>query len=333
MEIAHHQCSDNEGALPTLRTIRENYTLNRQRAVTQKVADAERDPIVIDHTGGGIVIKFNTGTYECIKRAVLAHYATLHYALAEQGKAVISHRVDGGDSSIDITIKVYRDKIADDQKLYTVNMYNTTNKALVNGKDTHRFISIMDKVAQHLDYKLVNNINKTLQNLCIEQPAEPRRGARQRNPSRKNMQDSNTLPQKGLPQTKCKTKSIKSIKAAHAVRTPGQHNPTQSLRTTTETTMQINNGPSEDNDEETNQCPYCNKNVRTLAALCDICLCWVHYNCDHLNPIVITALENGAPYTCKACTASIDAGAESELPGTMPTGASWTMPTCVSGTM
>ena len=45
----------------------------------------------------------------------------------------------------------------------------------------------------------------------------------------------------------------------------------------------------------------CNLNVRSRAALCDICQYQVHYRCDKLSVDEINLIEGGAPYTCKSC--------------------------------
>ncbi|WAR04301.1 hypothetical protein MAR_019670 [Mya arenaria] len=107
-----------------------NYDLNVDKALLKKLHAAKRtDNVKIEHTNGGIVMTADTATFELLKAATLVYYRK-----KDSSEVTIEQSTDrGGNNIVQFTIRV--------NNKYTLNIYNTTSRILVNGKQQNIFIN------------------------------------------------------------------------------------------------------------------------------------------------------------------------------------------------
>jgi hypothetical protein len=86
------------------------------------------------YTSGGIVIVADAATFELIKHASIAYYEACPELV---GEAFIQKQTDKSkNANVQLTIKV----VEKNNVAYTVNLYLTTCKLLVNGKNPENFL-------------------------------------------------------------------------------------------------------------------------------------------------------------------------------------------------
>ena len=133
----------------------------------QKVDAAHRPCISIEETGGGLVITFSAGTFEAVKGALLRHFERR----IQQGSVVVTKKVDGNGSNVDLSIKVMSEQPNElnthleptftSSVAYVINLYNSTSRALVNGKHLHLIKDVIKKIAYSLNFEIVNDITSS----------------------------------------------------------------------------------------------------------------------------------------------------------------------------
>ena len=127
------------------------YELNVDRDLLKKLEATRRsENLSFCYTDGGIVITADAATFELIKLASLEYYSQYP---ENQGIAKISKTTDKTKKNIvQYTISVQNRQ----EKVYTANIYTTTSRMLVNGKNTGKFIDTDMKEVQKI-------INRELQ--------------------------------------------------------------------------------------------------------------------------------------------------------------------------
>ena len=130
--------------------ITTDYTLNKQRALTKKMNALGRIPYEIDHRNDCMVITFNTVNFESFRGMIAEYLESKGYKIAT------SKKQDNAGSIPEDILRVY-DKQA--LPIYTINIYRTTSRVMVNGPKFNNFIvdfpfkkSSME-VQGYLDYK------------------------------------------------------------------------------------------------------------------------------------------------------------------------------------
>ena len=248
--------------------------------MNKKIEAASRPCVTMQETGGGLVAIFSTGTYECLKQEILRYFE----ASIKSGLVLVTPHQDKAGHTLDLSIKVQSyevDSPVDEPVVdYVVNLYNTTSKALINGKRPHLFVNVMRKIAHKVDFNLVNRINNTLINLERVETYDPMNGARRSaRPKKPTLKAIDAKP-KSKPTT-TKSDLDRSSCNGDILQRPTLQNETQS-------------------------CKSCQRNIRSKAVICQECNLWVHYNCDGLGAMEIKRAERGESYTCKACTIIFD---------------------------
>jgi hypothetical protein len=115
--------------------ISKEYKLNINKALKKKLEATQRDRSVsYNHTMGGIVITADAATFELFMSAALSYYKTLNDDVTNIEIQEIT------DKTRKVVVQyTFRVELPSHQK-YTVNLYTTTSKLLVNGKDCEVFI-------------------------------------------------------------------------------------------------------------------------------------------------------------------------------------------------
>ena len=57
-------------------TEERHYQLNQQKSLKKKFNACDRDTVSVEHTGGGLMFRFNTGFYEVFKYTAEQFYST-----------------------------------------------------------------------------------------------------------------------------------------------------------------------------------------------------------------------------------------------------------------
>ena len=130
----------NTNQTPT--TMRNTYTLNIEKSLEKKLMAAKRVVnLSYEFTNGGIVIEADAATFELIKIATNNYYAGYP---DEDCKAEITRTTDnGGKNIVQYTTKI--SKRHNHERLYTIKLYTTTSRMLVNGrKATKIFLKSMN---------------------------------------------------------------------------------------------------------------------------------------------------------------------------------------------
>ena len=112
-----------------------SYSLNTTKAINKKIRASERDGVLLtEYKVGNLVFTLQAGYYEMFKTAV-------HQLYNNHPDPTIScekeSTVDKNKLEVSFLYKVHKNN----GKLYTINMYNTKCKILVNGKDELAFIN------------------------------------------------------------------------------------------------------------------------------------------------------------------------------------------------
>ena len=261
--------------------------MDRRRALLKKKSDSNRPTIEGKEICNNITLHLNSGTFETIKPEIKTHF--------DQLKVKARKVTDNTNVAHTLTYK-NGDK-------YTVNLYPTSSRIVVNGKTPRKFLEILRKALHEIDHKTVETINRILGNLEIPDKVDTapmRRSARPRKPT-----EIARISQQQ--QRKLSTKGQKD-------RNPQLALPPPTITNETET----DSGESTDTEEESDtpsDCPVCNRQVlqNDIAIECNLCEEWSHVNCDpSLNlKIYQEHLRNeNKEYVCPTCIIANDINTE-----------------------
>ena len=161
-----------------------DYIMNKTKAMTKKILAANRPNIEYDITGGGHRVKLSAGTYEIVKDGFeeLFNKSDLY-------RVEVRDRIEGSGSTVDHTLSVFDTK--NDDKLYVVNMYNTTSLILTNGAKPTLFQEHLEEVLANADHDKEAAVNQLLQS--INESAMPRRSNREKKPTAKVIQGQKSI--------------------------------------------------------------------------------------------------------------------------------------------
>ena len=110
----------------------KGYTLNIDKAIRNKINACKKVNVDYNFTGGGITSEMDTATFELFRAACTTFYSRLP---PEQGQCVIDMSDDKHRKAVvQQTYKVSRKVGPDQVQGYTVNLYPTRNRILINGK-------------------------------------------------------------------------------------------------------------------------------------------------------------------------------------------------------
>jgi hypothetical protein len=120
--------------LPTTRRIKQ-YTLNVSRALQRKIEACDRKDVVrLQSTGGGLRMFLQVGAYEALRHCLKELYKSY-----DQAYSVVNNWTS--DNRGNVVSELYSIADSAGNKMYTINLYNTTSTVLVNGKHDDRFMT------------------------------------------------------------------------------------------------------------------------------------------------------------------------------------------------
>ena len=259
-------------------------------------------------TEGGHIIIFSAGTYEAAKTAILEQLS----AVTDQSIRIdIRDNVDAGTNVIDLKISVYKDS----DKIFTVNLYNTTSRALINGKHPEVFQDLISDITNNLDQKQVKTTDEMLLSIQnITRQCESRTSARAKKRTNKAEQ---LLALSDETASKRSRMSKESKPKPNAGRKNGKGN--ENIRSAIDTVKEMvkacgekgnieetitqSNNPencSLDTPESCISCIICDSLISTqsLPWECTGCLNFTHQQCD---PTPCDGSDASLPYLCPLC--------------------------------
>ena len=133
-----------------------NYDLNKSNCILKKLQATDRPNFMIDvndDPGKCIVVTCSTAAYELFKPAVKKHYSKA----IKDGKALLKEGIDNKNHVVDLSLKISKKG-----HMYVINMYNTTSRIMVNGKDYKNFLPELDDIVSEVEKSPIKAINMAL---------------------------------------------------------------------------------------------------------------------------------------------------------------------------
>ncbi|KAK6186207.1 hypothetical protein SNE40_008292 [Patella caerulea] len=145
-----------------------NYELNISKCLKKKLKATYREAVTLKQTGGGLRIYWNSGNYEEFQRASEVYFTNLH-----QRKVVnvdVNKKVDKNERCESMILTVSSSKRGRCYR-YTINLYNTTSSALVNGSGETVFLSShFPEIIDLINDDRAKNINSLVQKSLCSKP-------------------------------------------------------------------------------------------------------------------------------------------------------------------
>ncbi|MES9884384.1 MAG: hypothetical protein ABW185_26350 [Sedimenticola sp.] len=288
-----------------------NYNLNIDRALKMKIKSCTAVKTNYEVTGGGITGIMDTARFELFRSACTAFYSDLP---PTEGYCVMDLSSDKqGKAVVQQTYKI-RDCEQNGQPApYTLNLYTTNNRILINGKGTDKFITehlplIHEYIGRALkdwnfaNAQQINNVLAEEMQHLLDQRQHLQTNASPLQNSRTSLK---TLPhrQTQLSNDENSTATRQTLPTdSSPIRgsTPQPEVQSKAQPSRKRTDLKSLNSKQESSNII---CNKCNKKCLTRAAVCELGEHWVHYHCDKLTTSEIDRLinDNDAIYNCKHC--------------------------------
>lgn len=235
--------------------MKTKYTLNTEKAILKKLSAARRVmDLTYRVTGGGLIGTADAATYELLKWAMIKYFEGDRAARVE-------HTSDAtGKPIVQTTIRW-----SEEEESYTINLYNTKTKFMINGRSVELFMK------KHLPeiHKITNSaINSERSLTDLNRKMEEQLNSLLRLiEGQKNQGNENSDP--------------------HDSATT-KHKPVCTPKMTI---------------KENITCLKCKKACRTKSTFCTKGKHWIHYNCEKLTKDEIKQIEecNSDIYNCRIC--------------------------------
>ena len=265
---------------------KRDYSLNMSKAMKKKVraCDAEYK-VKTTNRGGNQIIEFSAAMYELYRSSLIEHFEALQSRDSANLKIECKDITEKSSLCVESVIRVFdRDDL---NPKYTINLYHTKSKVMVNGREVTSFSAEHSKIAESiltsenvnmLDQELRINIIdglKSIESNCIK--------------------SRSTKLKDGTKQTRNNQNLV--INSADA----GKSEPVQDQ--SPRVISQIDNSQNMQSNEEQNEiCPMCEIGVE-YGICCDLCLKWYHFQCESLDDNAIENFQDAdVQYFCISCT-------------------------------
>ena len=288
-----------------------DYSLNINKALKKKIATCKQVKAEYEYTGGGITGGMDTATFELFRTACSKLYREFppyegHCTVIDTDdkhrKAVVQH-----------TFKVSR-MIGENSVSYTVNLYPTNNRLLINGKDVDKFMEshlpllhqMMIRALSEDGFSGVESMNRMLADQ-MQFILNQRRGGDEvsTNSSSNEVPTIVTANNGNRPALQCDQQEAPAVVETTSGRTLSRTRSSTRLKDGKTQVKKVETKTrSEVKKAEGERCLVCSRNAVTRAAECKIGGHWVHYRCDKLTDDEINRLGNdsGFIYNCKRCS-------------------------------
>ena len=278
-----------------------DFSLNIDRALRRKISGCKQVMVEYECTGGGITGTMDTASFELFRAACTKFYSSLP---SEEGTCEIDFSQDKKRKAV--VQQTYRFRHGVDGRVtgYTINLYSTNNRLLINGKDIDtlmvRHLPILHEImCQGLRDGEIGSVQE-FNNILAEQMSiiwRQRRGE-----TAESTPQTKTSECAVSPSRKIQNDSIK-MNLSNLL-----DSPCADIKQLCDSKDKFNNSPKQTENTiispEQAICDKCKRNVRKNAAVCQIGKHWMHYKCDRLSEMEINRLHNdqGYIYNCKKCS-------------------------------
>ena len=189
-------------------TIFTNYKINKVTAVKKKLDACSREAISVKEHSRSVVITMNTGAFEFFRKALITHLGKCeHYVVKPTDVR------DGRNDVAQDIVRVYdkdatsRDPTAD--PAFTINLYRTKSRAMVNGPSYKAFIS---NDLQHLQNQMwkfsgsIDEANKNMNKAIIQYIADNKH--QHTNMEKLNKTNTKSIPASNPARDNCKLTEV-----------------------------------------------------------------------------------------------------------------------------
>ncbi|CAG2245676.1 EIF4G [Mytilus edulis] len=265
----------------------KSYLLNEQKAIG-KIVDATIRPTDVDlqYKHGNIILEFTAATYLHFSKTLLQHLeahtdvtCSIHDKQDKSGKVVEQS----------IAVKCNQNL----RQHYRINLYNTTCRVEVNGRNHHMFFDELQAISKQMDsIKDYSSVNKKIREECIK--------LQQTSAKKINKTSPPAILNNGASEDQSVTTNTFSKELTVANK---NHQDT------------VNKGT--DRSVPDNICPKCNRTLLSRGVFCIKGNHWIHYACEKLKKSEIEELEkesNNIQYTCTICNARDSIPADGNIP-------------------
>lgn len=240
----------------------KNYLLNGQKAV-EKISDAtsRSSDVNLQYKHGNIILEFSAAFYLHFSNTLVQHFnsntkvtCNIHEKQDQSGKVV--------EQSISVKCCLNQ------RQQYRINLYNTTCRAEVNGRNHRAFFDELQDICKQMDNnKDYSSINQQIREECAKHQ---------------------------------RTYSKEIIKPSIAGSQSDNQSTDLSLaKRSNQNTVNTNKQSTDDN------CPKCNRKLLSRGVFCIKGNHWIHYACEKLKKEEIEKLEcdkNNIQYICTICS-------------------------------
>ena len=259
---------------------KRDYSLNANKAMKGKLKACETEyKVKATNRGGNQIIEFSAAMYELYRTSLVKHFEALQNTDLANMKVEYRDITDKTGLCVESLIKV---SVRDDlTPKYTINLYHTKSKVMVNGREVNLFNIEHLKITDYiLSNENVNSLDQELRACIID--------------GLKTIEDSCTQNKsckpKGTPNqlqiTHIDTEIKDAEKSDHV-----RHNSENSC---------IDVKPGE--EDQAVICPACDTGVEQ-GICCDLCLRWFHFDCETLSDTDIEKLhDTDLQYFCISST-------------------------------
>lgn len=269
----------------------KNYKLNTNAAIDKKIESCNRELIKTKTAAGGnIIIDLSSSTYEALR-----HHIPTFYNESHEYAAIQTRNKDSQGLVVEEMLQV-RNRLRDGNigkyKKFTINMYHTTCRILVNGKEAQ---SVFLDIHLQTIAKSITSNKETLEQL----DAEIKEVLQSYNNIDSNAKPANTVRNAAntIVQATCQPKK-------QAIETIQKQNNTKSQQIKRRSSHNIQTFPKTI-DSVDHKCQICDKEVEIndRAIECSECSNWYHFKCEEMTETDIKLHEENQQlrYECITC--------------------------------
>jgi hypothetical protein len=154
------ECEQTKGNKRPPKISERNFIMSTSKTFEKFQEASNRPTFKIEYNRAGdgcIIVSRSPGGYQLFKNALKEHFLKLF----SQGLVDLREGRDMNNSQIDVSISVYRKGDTRSQerlKMYTINLYHTTNRAMINGKEHQEFSDSLREMTQNMSLGLAKSL-------------------------------------------------------------------------------------------------------------------------------------------------------------------------------
>ena len=161
-----------------------SYVMDAFKLLKRKLNLTYADPLKYEVKSNNVVLELSTAAFEIVRDALIKRFNDYPAGRNNTYHCDIHTKVDKQNAIESEVVKVYQGRrktsvYQKDKQVFTMNLYRTTNKILVNGADIDTFLAVeMPLITELIQCKQgsIDAADVQLRKLCIESLASPKTG-------------------------------------------------------------------------------------------------------------------------------------------------------------